>query len=53
MAPLEREPGQNPYDVNGLQTLLSWLPHREDGAREPPPAEAVWQALVEVLTVTR
>ena len=47
--PLQREPGQDPYDVNGLQTLCRAC-HFEKTARENrhqlTPAEAAWRELV-------
>ena len=50
VTPLDREPGQDPYDVNGCQTLCRAC-HIEKTAREnrhePTPAEASWRALVE------
>ena len=49
VTPLEREPGQDPYDPNGLQTLCRRC-HIQKTARENrrslTPAEAAWQALV-------
>ena len=30
ITPLEREPGQDPFDPHGLQTLCRVLPHRQD-----------------------
>ena len=50
MTPLERDPGQDPYDPNGLQTLCRGC-HVAKTARENrrplTPAEAVWRDLVE------
>ena len=50
---LEREPGQDPYDMNGLQSLCRRC-HVEKTAREnrrePTPAEAAWRALVAEIT---
>ena len=49
VVPLEREPGQDVYDVNGLQTLCRSC-HLEKTAgenRRPlTPAELAWQELV-------
>ncbi len=46
---LEREPGQDPFDPNGLQTLCRSC-HIEKTARENrrelTPAEAAWRELV-------
>ena len=39
VTPLEREPGQDPYDPNGLQTLLPALSHRQDGTRKSTRAD--------------
>lgn len=54
VTPLEREPGQNPYDVNGLQTLCRGCHIRKTARanRRPlTPAEAAWRELVaEMLT---
>ena len=47
--PLEREPGQDPYDVNGLQTLCRSCHIAKTAAenrRELTPAEAAWRRLV-------
>lgn len=47
--PLEREPGQDPYDMNGLQTLCRGCHIAKTAAenrREPTPAEAAWRGLV-------
>ena len=49
VVPLEREPGQDPYDVNGCQTLCRGChveKTRQENRREPTPAEAAWCALV-------
>ena len=49
VTPMQREPGQDPYDPNGLQTLCR-LCHIEKSRRENnhllTPAEAAWRALV-------
>ncbi len=45
---LEREPGQNPYDPNGLQTLCTAChlqKTRRENRRELTPAEAEWRDL--------
>ena len=54
ITPLQREPGQDVYDVDGMQTLCRAC-HIEKTARENrrplTPAEAAWRALVnEMLT---
>ena len=50
VTPLEREPGQDPYDVNGLQTLCREC-HIDKTARENQreltPGEAAWRELVQ------
>ena len=52
--PLEREPGQDPYDPGGCQTLCRRCHVAKTAAenrREPTPAEAAWRSLVnEMLT---
>ena len=49
VTPLEREPGQDPFDVHGLQTLCRAC-HIEKTARENrrplTPAETAWRELV-------
>ena len=49
ITPLQREPGQDVYDVDGMQTLCRAC-HIEKTARENrrplTPAEAAWRALV-------
>ena len=49
ITPMQREPGQNLYDPNGLQTLCRPC-HIEKTARENQreltPAEAAWRELV-------
>ena len=49
VAPLQREPGQDPYDVNGLQTLCQGyhlVKTAAESRRPVTPAEAAWRALV-------
>ncbi len=50
VTPLEREPGQDPYDVNGLQTLCRAC-HIEKTARENrrerTAGEMAWRALAQ------
>ena len=49
VVPLEHEPGQDPYDPNGLQTLCRAChiaKTARENRREPTPAEAAWRALV-------
>lgn len=52
IVPLEREPGQDPWDMNGLQTLCRSC-HIEKSRRErrppPTPAQVAWQSLVNEL----
>ena len=46
---LEREPGQDPYDVNGLQALCRAChieKTRRENQRELMPGEIAWRALV-------
>ena len=46
---LERDPAQDPYNPNGLQTLCRSCHVAKTAAenrREPTPAEAAWRALV-------
>ena len=53
--PLEREPGQDPYDPNGLQTLCRECHIAKTAAenRRPlTPAELAWQAFVAELTTS-
>ena len=49
VTPLEREPGQDPFDPDGCQTLCRAC-HIEKTAAEnrraPTPAESAWRALV-------
>ena len=47
--PLEREPGQDPYDWNGLQTLCApchVAKTAKENRRELTPAELAWRAFV-------
>ena len=47
--PLQREPGQDPYDPNGLQALCRRChidKTADENRREPTPAEAAWRDLV-------
>ena len=47
--PLQREPGQDPYDPNGLQTLCRachLAKTRTENRRPFTPAEAAWRELV-------
>ena len=49
VAPLQREPGQDPYDPNGLQTVCRacHLAKTATENRRPfTPAEAAWRELV-------
>ena len=54
ITPLQREPGQDPFDPNGLQTLCRACyieKTRRENRREPTPAETAWCELVaEMLT---
>ena len=53
ITPLQREPGQDPYDPNGLQSLCRGC-HVEktsrENRRELTPAELAWRVLVLDLT---
>ena len=53
ITPLQREPGQDPYDPNGLQSLCREC-HIEKTARENrrplTPAELAWRELVAELS---
>ena len=52
---LEREPGQNPFDPNGLQTLCRECHIQKtanENRRERTPAERAWRALVEPMLKT-
>ena len=47
--PMQREPGQNPFDPNGLQTLCRAChveKTRQENRREPTEAELAWRELV-------
>ena len=49
IVPMQREPGQNPWDINGLQTLCRschCLKTAAENRRPLTPAEAAWRALV-------
>ena len=51
--PMEREPGQDPYDPNGLQTLCRSCHVAKtatENRRPPTPAELAWRELVGELT---
>ena len=54
IAPLQREPGQDPFDPNGLQTLCRAChieKTRAENRRELAPDERAWRSLVsELLT---
>ncbi len=50
VTPLEREPGQDPYDLDGLQTLCRGChieKSRREARRTPTHEELVWRAMVE------
>jgi len=50
ITPLQREPGQDPYDPNGLQSICRRChieKTRRENRREPTPAEAAWRTLTE------
>ena len=52
ISPLEREPGQDFYDVNGLQTICRAChieKTRRENRRELTPAEAEWRAFASEL----
>ena len=49
ITPLQREPGQDPFDVNGLQTLCRAChieKTRRENRRSLTPAELAWRELV-------
>ena len=54
ITPLQREPGQDPFDINGLQTLCRAChieKTRRENRRPLAPAELRWRVLVtELLT---
>ena len=56
ISPMEREPGQDPYDINGLQTLCRSChieKTRRENRRPLTPAELAWRELVaDLLTYT-
>ncbi len=50
VTPLEREPGQDPYDLNGLQTLCRSChiaKSKGEARRTPTHEELVWRAMIE------
>ena len=50
IVPMQREPGQDPYDPAGCQALCRRCHVAKTAAenrREPTPAEAAWRELVE------
>ena len=50
VTPLQREPGQDPYDVNGLQTLCRGChveKTRRENRRERTAGELAWRALAQ------
>ena len=52
VTPLQREPGQDVYDPNGLQTLCRTChiaKTTRENRRPPAPAEAAWRKLVDEL----
>ena len=52
ISPLEREPGQDPFDPNGLQTVCRGChieKTRRENRRELTPAEAAWRAFASEL----
>ena len=49
VTPLQRDPGQDPYDPNSLQTLCRAChieKTRVENRRPPTPTEAAWRRLV-------
>ena len=49
VTPLQREPGQDPFDLNGLQTLCRAChveKTQQENRREATPAEQAWRELV-------
>ena len=49
VTPMQREPGQDPFDTNGLQTLCRAChveKTQQENRREPTPAEQAWWELV-------
>ena len=56
VTPLQREPGQDVYDPNGLQTLCRAChiaKTTRENRRPPAPAEAAWRKLVDELLTER
>ena len=52
VTPLQREPAQDPFDLNGLQTLCRSChveKTRRENQREPTESEAAWRRLVKEL----
>ncbi len=52
VTPLQREPGQDPFDPHGIQTLCRSChieKSRRENRRELTPAEAEWRAFVSEL----
>jgi len=55
VTPLQREPSQDPYDVNGLQALCRRChaeKTRAENSRAPTQAEAAWRELVAEILAT-
>ena len=53
IVPMQREPGQDPYDPNGLQSLCREChveKTRRENRRPLTPAEAAWRTLVSELS---
>ena len=49
ITPMQREPGQDPYDPNGLQSLCRAChieKNRRENRRPLTPAEVAWRALI-------
>ena len=49
ISPMQREPGQDPWDLNGLQTLCRGChidKTRRENTREPGPQAQAWRAFV-------
>ena len=56
ITPLQREPGQDPYDASGLQILCRGChieKTRRENRRELSPAELAWRDLVSKLLTER
>ena len=50
ITPMEREPGQNPYDINGLQCLCQAChveKTRRENRRELTPDERAWKTWID------